>query len=203
MMSMRELDCAARRAYAESPPTGTVGTALLPRVWHRRDCSPRSACGRGLRPLHESCTMGGAKRNPSQPMPTPHRHQIDPDHRRRPDRHRPGLRVRLFRHPGLQGAQGRGLPDRAGELQSGDDHDRPGPRRRHLYRADHAGDRRQDHREGAPGRAAADHGRADRAQHRAVAEQDGRAREVRRRDDRRHRARPSTRPRTASCSATR
>ena len=27
-----------------------------------------------------------------------------------PDRHRPGLRVRLFRHPGLQGAEGRGLP---------------------------------------------------------------------------------------------
>ena len=31
------------------------------------------------------------------------------------------------------------------------------------------GDRRQDHREGAPRRAAADHGRPDRAQHRAVA----------------------------------
>ena len=67
-----------------------------------------------------------------------HRHPIDPDHRRRPDRHRPGLRVRLFRHPGLQGAEGRGLPDRAGQLQSGDDHDRSGSRRRHLYRADHA-----------------------------------------------------------------
>ena len=33
------------------------------------------------------------------------------------------------------------------------------------------GDRRQDHREGAPRRAAADHGRADRAQLRAVAQE--------------------------------
>ena len=63
----------------------------------------------------------------------------------------------------------------------------PGVRRRDLHRADHAGDRREDHREGAPRRAAADHGRADRAQHRAVAAQDGRARQVRRRDDRRDR----------------
>ena len=38
-----------------------------------------------------------------------------------------------------------------------------------------------------PGRAAAHHGRADRAQLRAVAQEDGRAREIRRRDDRRHR----------------
>ena len=38
-------------------------------------------------------------------------------------------------------------------------------------------------------RAAADHGRADRAQHRAVAAPDGRAGKIRRRDDRRHRRR--------------
>ena len=38
-----------------------------------------------------------------------------------------------------------------------------------------------------PRRAAADHGRPDRAQLRALAPEDGRAREVRRRDDRRHR----------------
>ena len=74
--------------------------------------------------------------------------------------------------------------------------------RRHLYGADHPRSRRQDHREGAPGRAAADHGRPDRAQLRAVAAQDGRARKIRRRDDRRRLPRPSTRPRTASCSAT-
>ena len=41
------------------------------------------------------------------------------------------------------------------------------------------------HREGAPGCAAADHGRADRAQHRARSGARRRAREVRRRDDRR------------------
>ena len=40
---------------------------------------------------------------------------------------------------------------------------------RHLCRADHPGSRCQDHRQGAPGRAAADDGRTDCAQHRAVA----------------------------------
>jgi dipeptidyl aminopeptidase/acylaminoacyl peptidase len=73
-----------------------------------------------------------------------------PDHRRRPDRHRPGLRVRLFRRPGLQGAARRGLPRHPGELEPGHDHDRPRPGGRDLYRADHAGDRREDHRQGAP-----------------------------------------------------
>ena len=122
-------------------------------------------------------------------MPKRDRHQIDPDHRRGSDRHRTGLRVRLFRYPGLQGAQGGRLPDRPGQLQPGDHHDRSGRRGRHLYRADHAGDRRQDHREGTARRAAADHGRADRAQHRAVAAPHGRARKIRRQDDRRRRRR--------------
>ncbi len=72
-----------------------------------------------------------------------------PDHRRRPHRHRSGLRIRLFRHAGVQGAARRGLPHRPGQLQSGDDHDRSGHGRPHLCRADHAGNRRQDHREGA------------------------------------------------------
>ena len=63
---------------------------------------------------------------------------------------------------------------------------------RHLYRADHAGNRRQDHREGTlrPARrfrAVAHHGRADRAQHRAVAAPHGRSRQVRHHHDRRHR----------------
>ena len=58
-------------------------------------------------------------------------------------------------------------------------------RRRDLYRADHAGDRRQDHREGAAGRAAADDGRADRAQHRAGAGQGRDAGAARGRADRR------------------
>ena len=37
-----------------------------------------------------------------------HRHQIDPDHRRRADRDRAGLRVRLFRRAGVQGAEAEG-----------------------------------------------------------------------------------------------
>ena len=53
--------------------------------------------------------------------------------------------------------------------------------RRDLYRADHARDRRQDHREGAARRGAADDGRADRAQHRAGAVQRRHAGEIRRR----------------------
>ena len=55
---------------------------------------------------------------------------IDPDHRLRPDRHRPGLRVRLLGHPGLPGAARGGLPGHPGQLQPGDDHDRPRLRRR-------------------------------------------------------------------------
>ena len=53
-----------------------------------------------------------------------HRHPLHPDHRRRPDHHRPGLRVRLFRRPGLQGAAGRGLPRHPGQFQSRHHHDR-------------------------------------------------------------------------------
>jgi anthranilate/para-aminobenzoate synthase component II len=64
-----------------------------------------------------------------------YRPQIHPDHRRRPHRHRPGLRVRLFRRPGLQGAQGRGVPGHPGELQPGHHHDRSGDGGRHLHRA--------------------------------------------------------------------
>ena len=45
----------------------------------------------------------------------------------------------------------RGLPDRPGQFEPGDDHDRPGAGRRHLYRADHPGDRREDHRPRAAG----------------------------------------------------
>ncbi len=80
-----------------------------------------------------------------------------------------------------------------GELQSGDDHDRSGPRRRHLRRADHARDRRKDHRPREAGRAAPHHGRPDRAEHR---DETGRQRRVGpargrtdRRQSRRHRPR--------------
>jgi hypothetical protein len=59
------------------------------------------------------------------------------------------------------------------------------------------------HRQGTPGRRAADHGRPDRAELRARPGQAWRAGEVRRRNDRRQQARPSTRPRTARSSSRR
>jgi hypothetical protein len=70
-------------------------------------------------------------------MPEAHRHPLDPDHRLRPDRDRPGLRVRLLRHPGLPRAARGGLPGDPRQLEPGDDHDRPRLRRRHLRRAAH------------------------------------------------------------------
>ncbi|KAG1251936.1 hypothetical protein G6F68_012024 [Rhizopus microsporus] len=71
-----------------------------------------------------------------------------PHHRCWPDRHRPGLRVRLFRRPGLQGPARRGLPRGAGQQQPGHDHDRPGDGRCRLHRADQLADGREDHRQG-------------------------------------------------------
>ena len=103
----------------------------------------------------------------------------------RADHHRPGLRVRLLRHPGLPGAQGRGAAGHPGQLQPGDDHDRPGVRRRDLRRADHRGVRREGDREGAPRRAARDAGRPDRAEHGDGPRPARRAGEVRRGADRR------------------
>ena len=52
-----------------------------------------------------------------------------------PDRHRPGVRVRLLGHAGVPGAARRGLPRGPRELEPGDDHDRSRVRRRHLRRA--------------------------------------------------------------------
>ena len=58
--------------------------------------------------------------------------------RLRPDRHRAGRRIRLRRHAGLPCAPRRGHPHHPGQLQSGDDHDRRGRRRRGLHRTAHA-----------------------------------------------------------------
>ena len=66
-----------------------------------------------------------------------HRHPFHHDHRRRPHRHRPGLRVRLFRRPGLQGPPRGGFSRDPRQLEPRHDHDRPGSRRRHLHRAHH------------------------------------------------------------------
>ena len=89
--------------------------------------------------------------------------------------------------------QGGGPAGHPGELQPGHDHDRPGVRRRHLRRADHARVRREGHREGAPRRAAADPGRPDRAERGDRAARERRAGEVRRRADRRHHRRDPAR----------
>ena len=126
-----------------------------------------------------------------------HRHPLHPDHRRRPHRHRPGVRVRLFRRAGLQGAEGRGLSRHPGELQSRHDHDRSRPGRCHLHRADHARDRRTHHRAREARRAAADDGRPDRAQHRDAACAHRRAGTPQRRTDRRPRRGHRTRGRSA------
>ena len=129
-----------------------------------------------LRPLRRSHDHreGGARLMPKRDDITQR-----PRHRLRPDRHRPGLRVRLLRHPGLPRAARGGHPGHPRQLQPGDDHDRPGVRRRHLRRADHPGDRREDHRQGAPGRRPRDPRRPDRAQLRDRPARARRPREVR------------------------
>ena len=90
-----------------------------------------------------------------------HRYREHPDHRRRSHCDRPGLRVRLLRGPGLQGAAGGGLPGHPGELQSGHYHDRPGYRRCHLHRTGGLAVGGQHHRARAARCAAAHHGRPD------------------------------------------
>ena len=70
----------------------------------------------------------------------------------------------------------RGVPGRPGQLQSGDDHDRPGVRRRHLRRAAHSRGGRADPRAGAPGRHPAHRRRPDRHQPGAGAPRARRAR---------------------------
>ena len=118
-----------------------------------------------------------------------YRHQKNPAHRLRPDRHRPGVRVRLFGHAGLQGPARRGLRGRAGQFQSGHDHDRSGHGRPHLHRAAHLGNRRQGDRGRAARRPAADARRPDRPEPGDGPGQARRAGKVRRGNDRRQRRR--------------
>ena len=96
------------------------------------------------------------------------------------------MRVRLLGRAGVQGAARGRLSRHPRQLESGDDHDRPGDGGRHLHRADHLADGGEDHRARAARCAAADDGRADRAQLRARSRARGRAHQVRRRADRRH-----------------
>ena len=110
---------------------------------------------------------------------------LDLPDRLRPDRDRPGLRVRLRRLPGAEGAARGRLPHDRRQLEPGDDHDRPRLRRPHLPRAARPRGRHRRARARAARRAAADDGRPDRAQPRARAARRGRARRARRRADRR------------------
>ncbi len=120
----------------------------------------RSACSTTPRPAPARTTR--ATCSPSSPTScgqaddaAPHRPRDDPADRQRTDRDRPGLRVRLLGHPGVPRAARRGLPRRARELEPGDDHDRPGVRRRDLRRAADGPVARAHHREGTARRAAA------------------------------------------------
>ena len=98
-----------------------------------------------------------------------HRHRVDLHRRLRPDRDRPGGRVRLRGLPGAQGAARGRVPHDRRQLEPGDDHDRPRLRRPHVSRAAR---RRVGGRGAAPRaarRAPADDGRPDGAQPRARA----------------------------------
>ena len=123
-------DPAALTPHPDPPPQGGRENARARLISAREnratDASPQSRSGK--------------------PDAQAHRHRVDPGDRRRADRDRAGLRVRLLRHPGDQGAQGRGLPGDPGQLQPGHDHDRPGAGGCDLHRADHARGGRQDHR---------------------------------------------------------
>ena len=128
-------------------------------------------------------------------MPKRDGHQAHPGDRLRADHHRPGLRVRLLRHPGLPRAAQRGLPRQPDQLQPGDDHDRPGVRRRHLHRAADAGVRRAGHRRASgPDALLATLGGQTALNLAVDLHELGRARQVRRRADRRrHRRHPARR----------
>ncbi len=133
------------------------------------------------------------------------RHRVDPADRLRAHRHRPGVRVRLLRHPGVPRAPRGGLPRHPRQLEPGDDHDRPGVRRRHLRRAARPRHPHGDHRPGAARRRAADPRRADGAQprHGARRAQRGRRRPGHARSSSAPTPRRSPPPRTASGSSRR
>ena len=98
--------------------------------------TPRPAPARTTR---STCSTASSTRSRPPPDAAARRHPQDPAHRLRADRDRPGGRVRLLGHAGVQGADGGGLRGRARQLQPGDDHDRPRGRDDDLRRAAAAG----------------------------------------------------------------
>ena len=152
----------AQRALGAVPPRGRPGHA-------RRLADPR-ALGRQAW---------------SPPDAAAHRHLLDLPDRLRPDRDRPGLRVRLLRLPGAEGAARGRIPHDRRQLEPGHDHDRPGLRRPHLHRAARPPGRHRRAPPRAARRAPADARRPDGAQPRDRALRGGRPRRARSRADRR------------------
>ena len=141
------------------PWRGETGGAAAARIGE--------ACKRALGGLSRGSSMAPRVRS-SRGIPCaslrahapPHRHQEDHDRGLRSHRHRPGLRVRLLRHPGLQGPAGGGVRGRPPQLQPRHHHDGPGVRRPDLHRAHHARGRGADPRPREARRAPAHPGRA-------------------------------------------
>ena len=102
-----------------------------------------------------------------------------------PDRHRPGLRIRLLRHAGVQSPACGRVRSRSDQFEPGDDHDGPGPRRSNLRRAVERRIRRRSDPARAPGCAAIDRRRPDRTESIDRPRRSRSARQVRRRVDRR------------------
>ena len=178
------------RGPAPARPAGVLGAVpsrslARPHDSYRSRLSADRAWSSLRRPLGKGDRRGGALRRADADAQAD-RHHVDPGDRRRADRDRPGLRVRLLRHAGVQGAEGRGLSGDPGQLEPGHDHDRPGAGGRDLRRADHARGGRPDHRARAARCLPADDGRPDRAQHGAHAGRGRHLRALRRRADRRH-----------------
>ena len=138
----------ARTTAMPSPTARVPAPSVTPRQLERRrhrgapllGRSRPSACSTTPRPARARTTPATCSRSSGSSWQRAadgpaRRHLVDPRHRLRPDRHRPGVRVRLLGHPGLPGAAGGGVPGHPGELEPGHDHDRPGPRGPHLRRA--------------------------------------------------------------------
>ena len=119
------------RVLGAVPPRGRARPArrALP---VRRLPRPHAGRSHRSRPRRQGALGGAGER---QHRATPRRPAHDPRHRVRPDRDRPGLRVRLLGHPGLPGLARGGLPRGPRQLQPGHDHDRPRHGRPHLRRA--------------------------------------------------------------------
>ena len=169
------------RGCAERRARGHLRLALrrhrrglrLPRAERALGAVPSRGGARHARRLADPRGLG--RRARCLPDAAPHRHPLDLPDRLRPDRDRPGLRVRLLGLPGAEGAARGRLPHDRRQLEPGHDHDRPGLRRPHVHRAARHPGRRRRAPPRAAGRAAADARRPDRAQPRDRALRGGRS----------------------------